>query len=124
MLPVRERAKQMQEIDRYFLDQQEPLKGYLLYLRSYILNFETGISESWNYGMPFFYYKRKRFSYLWVQKKTGWPYIGFVDGIRLSHPELLLEKRSRMKILLLDPLKDVPLKKIDALLNMALDLYR
>ena len=50
--------------------------------------------------------------------------IGIVDGIRLDHPEVLIEKRSCMKILLLDPEKDVPVKKINTVLKKVLNLYK
>ena len=64
------------------------------------------------------------FCYLWVHKKNGLPYIGFVEGKRLAHSELIIEKRSRMKILLIDPATDLPIPKIDALLDAAIGLYK
>lgn len=64
------------------------------------------------------------FCYIWVHKKFQQPYIGIVEGNRLAHPELLTEKRSRMKIMLIDPTKDLPLPKINTILQQALDLYR
>ena len=42
------------------------------------------------------------FCYLWVNKKTHQPYIGIVEGRKIEHPLLIIEKRSRMKIMLLD----------------------
>jgi hypothetical protein len=39
------------------------------------------------------------FCYLWVHKKYQRPDIGIVEGNRINHPDLLVEKRARMKIL-------------------------
>jgi len=51
------------------------------------------------------------FCYLWVHKKYGKPYLGIVEGKKIKHPDLLTEKRARMKILLIDPEKDLPAKR-------------
>ena len=74
--------------------------------------------------MPFYCYKGKMFCYLWVHKKFKQPYIGIVEGARINHPDLLLEKRARMKILLIDPEKDIPVKRIKAILKEALSFYK
>ena len=74
--------------------------------------------------MPFYCYKGKRFCYLWVHKKYGQPYIGIVDGKGIDHPDLLVEKRARMKILLVDARKNIPVKKINYILKELLALYR
>jgi Domain of unknown function (DU1801) len=114
----------LRPIDNYFLQNQEPFKSCLQFLRQYILKMDVNITEKWLYGMPFFYYKGKRFCYLWIHKKYRKPYIGIVDGNKISHPDLLLEKRTRMKILLIDPDKDMPVKKINAVLKKVLALYK
>jgi hypothetical protein len=74
------------------LQNEEPIKSCLQFLRDYILKFDEDITEQWLYGMPFFYYKGKRFCYLWIHKKYHKPYIGIVDGHKIDHPELLAEK--------------------------------
>ena len=50
------------------------------------------------------------------------PYIGIVEGNKINHPLLISEKRARMKILLVDPEKDIPLKLINGILNDAFAL--
>lgn len=40
------------------------------------------------------------------------------------HPELIAEKRGRMKILLVDAGKDIPVKKINMILKEVLALYK
>ena len=113
----------LRPIDNYFLQQEEPFQSCLQFLRQHILNVDKNITQRWQYGMPFFYCKEKRFCYLWVHKKYQQPYIGIVDGNKINHPDLVSEKRNRMKILLLDPAKDIPVKKIDSILKAALKLY-
>jgi hypothetical protein len=54
-----------------------------------------------------------------VHKKIGQPYLGIVDGKLIDSPELFSEKRSRMKIFLIDPGEDIPISKIDAILGIA-----
>jgi hypothetical protein len=114
----------LRPIDNYFLQNEERIKGCLQFLRTYILKLDNNITEAWMYGMPFFYYKEKRFCYLWVDKKRRQPYLGIVEGKRISHPDLLLEKRTKMKILLLDPCKDIPIGKIRKILKEVLTLYK
>ncbi len=109
-------------IDEYFNQQEEPAKGVLLFLRNHILNFQLEITEVWRYKMPFYCYQGHRFCYLWVDKKTRQPYLGLVDGMRISNPLLVAGNRSRMKILMLDSNKNLPIKDINAILLDALKL--
>lgn len=113
----------MREIDLYYLQKEEPVKGCLLFLRQHILDFDKDITEAWKYRMPFFCYKGKMFCYLWVHKKNGLPYIGVVEGKKIDHPDLILEDRARMKILLIDPNNDLPIDEIDAILKKTLSFY-
>lgn len=114
----------LRPIDNYFLQNEEPFKSCLQFLREHILKLDSSVTEKWQYGMPFFYFNGKRFCYLWIHKKLRQPYIGIVDGKRIDDPDLLLEKRSRMKILLLDPRKNLPMGKINRILKKALALCR
>lgn len=115
----------MREIDNYFIQKEEPIRSCLLALRQLILCLDADITELWKFNMPFYYYKTvsgadKRFCYLWVNKKTQQPYIGVVDAKNIIHPDLIAEKRSRMKIMLIDPNEDLPVEKIILILNMAM----
>ena len=115
---------QSKAVDDFYLRQDEPVKGCLLALRDMILSQDKNISHVLKYGMPFFCYKGKMFCYLWINKKYGKPYLGMEEGKRLEHPDLITEKRSRMKIMLFDPAKDLPVKTITAILQTALDFYK
>jgi hypothetical protein len=111
-------------LDNYYLRQPEPIKSCLLALREIILSQDREITTAWKYAMPFFCYKGRMFCYLWVHKKNKQPYLGMVEGKRLNHPALLSEKRFRMKIMLFDPNKDLPIRTIRAILKQALELYK
>lgn len=114
----------MDEIENFYVQKSEPVKGCLLSLREIILRSNPGVTEAWKYGMPFFCIGKKMFCYLWVQKKTLQPYIGIVEGRKISHPRLIQEKRSRMKIMLIDPTKDLPVRIIKGVLKEAAALYK
>jgi hypothetical protein len=112
------------QLDNFYLQKAEPVKSCLLALRQIILKQDAEITAAWKYGMPCFCYKGKMFCYLWVHKKSLQPYIGIVEGNRFNHPGLIIEKRSRMKIMLFDPDEDLPLETIEAILKRAIDLYK
>jgi hypothetical protein len=114
----------MIEIDNFYLTKPEPLRSCLLSLRDIILRSNGEITEAWKYGMPFFCLRKKMFCYLWLQAKTSVPYVGIVQGRNISHPGLIQENRSRMKILLIDPTKDLPVATIHAILKKAARLYQ
>lgn len=114
----------LRPIDNYFLQNEEPYKSCLQSLRQHILQFDNHVTERWLYGMPFYYYNSRRFCYLWIHKKLRKPYLGIVDGNKIDDPDLLLEKRTRMKILLLDADKNLPVKKINGILKKAISLYQ
>jgi hypothetical protein len=116
--------KMIPELQNYYLHKQEPNKSCLLALRSIILAQDIHITETRKWGMPCFCYKKKMYCYLWTDKKTDEPYILFVEGKLLNHPELEKGERTRMKIFRVDPNKDLPIKTMESILQKALDLYR
>ena len=77
-----------------------------------------------NMECRFFCYKGKMFCYLWLHKKLKQPYIGIVEGSRFDESFLIQENRSRMKIMLLNPNKDLPLKTIENILQRAINFYK
>lgn len=111
------------QIDNWYLSQEEPTRSCLLALRDLIIEQDDQITMAWKYGMPFFCYKGKMFAYLWVHKQLHQPYIGIVEGKKIDHPQLIQEKRARMKIMLIDPNRDIPVKTIRQLLKQVLKLY-
>lgn len=114
----------LRPIDNYFAQQTEPAKSCLLAMRQLILNYDDNLTETWKYGMPFYCYKGKMMCYLWVHKKWHKPYLGIVAGSVVTDPGLIQEKRARMKILLLDPGNDIPVKRIKAILKQLVVFYK
>jgi uncharacterized protein YdhG (YjbR/CyaY superfamily) len=114
----------IREVDNYYLNKDEPNKSFLLSMRSIILKQDKAITETMKYGMPCFCYKKKIICYVWTDKKTDEPYILMVEGKHLDHPDLEIGKRSRMKIFRVNPNKNLPIKKIEDILQSALDLFR
>lgn len=114
----------MKAEDDFYLQQEEEVSATLLVLKKIIMMQDKAITSEWKYGMPFFCYKRKMFCYLWVHKKYKQPYIGIVEGKHFSQQFLIQEKRSRMKIMLVDSNKDLPIENINAVLQQALNLYK
>ena len=114
----------MKALDNFYQNQQEPMRSCLLALSAIILQQDKEVSAAFKYGAPFFCYRGKMFCYLWIHKKYQQPYIGMVEGKHLDHPDLLIEKRSRMKIMLFNPAKNLPIKTIETILQQALNLYK
>ena len=117
----------MREIDEYFMQNEEPVKSCLESLRHFILQQNANIVEVWKYKMPFYCYKsangsEARFCYLWVDKKRKQPYIGLVDGRLFDSSELISEKRSRMKIWLVDLNEDVDVETLRVLMKESIQL--
>lgn len=110
----------LRPIDDFFLQKEEPLRSCLQFLREHILQQNSAITEAWKYKLPFYCYNGKPLCYLWIHKKYHQPYIGFMEGKRMNHPDLLIENRSRIKILLIDPNIDIPIKKINTIIKTAL----
>lgn len=73
--------------------------------------------------MPFYCYNGKMMCYLWVHKKYHQPYLGIAAGSIVTGDDLLQEKRARMKILLINPDKDLPVKRINAILQLLVAFY-
>jgi hypothetical protein len=110
------------QLESFFLEQKEPFKNCLFALRDIILKQHHGISETVKYGMPCYLYGSKPLFYLWKDKKTSHPYVLFVDGLLLDDPILIQGERTRMKIMIFDPSKDIPISKLEELLQQALSI--
>jgi hypothetical protein len=56
-------------IDNYLLQQEEPTKSCLQFLRVHILQLDKNITETWKYAAPFYNINGKHFCYLRIHKK-------------------------------------------------------
>lgn len=109
--------------DNFYLNKIEPNKSCLLALRTIILKKNNKITETTKYGMPCFCYEKKPFCYLWTDKKTDEPYLLLVEGKHLNHPDLEIGTRKKMKILRIDPNKDLPIDSLTQIIKAALNLF-
>ncbi len=121
---IKNLLEMIDDLYNYYIEQKEPQKSCMFTLRDIILAQDNNISETMKYGMPCFCYKKKIFCYLWTDRKTGEPYILFVEGKLLKNRELEIGSRSRMKILRIDPNEDLPIELIKSILDEALMLYQ
>lgn len=102
----------MKPIDLFYLEKEEPVKGCLLALKDVILNYHSELTPRWYYKLPCFMYGDHIFCYLWIDKKSGNPYIAVGQGLKIDHPDLIQGKRTFTKVLPIDPSKDLPQAKI------------
>lgn len=114
----------MKQLDDFYLNHEEPIKGTFLALKDIILKQDKDITHVLKYGMPFFCYKGKMFCYLWIHKKLKQPYIGIVEGKHFEESFLIQEKRSRMKIMMFNSEEDLPLEQIGLVIQKAINLYK
>ncbi len=114
----------LKSLDTFYSNTEEPMRSTFMALSDVILSQDENLNSSIKYGMPFFSYNKKMFCYLWVDKKTKEPYIGIVVGDKIHHPDLEQGNRKKMKILRIDSQKDLPVKKIREVLNLALAFYK
>ena len=113
----------LRELDNFYLKQTEPNRSVFMALREIILSFDENITPEWKYKLPFFYYKKKMFCYLWQDKKTKEPYIGIVKGKLIEHPKLEIGKRKSMKIYSINPNEDIDIEELLGILKLAIGFY-
>lgn len=110
------------QTDHYYEKQPEPHRSCLLALRKLILDAHPKVNEAIKWGIPCFMKGKRMFCFLSIHKKTNQPYILWSDGIHMEHPLLEQGDRKLMKILLIDPERDLPLEEISEILEAALEL--
>jgi hypothetical protein len=112
----------MKALDEFYSHQPEPLQSCLLALRGLILAQNEQLTPSWKWNVPFFDYKGRYLFYLSpTHKKLKQPYLGVVNGNKLSHPALLAEERTQIRILPIDPTQDLPVALIQEILQQAME---
>ena len=108
-------------LDNFYDKQKEPKRSVFLYLRKVILNYNQNLTAEWKYRLPFFYYKGKMCCYLWQDKVTDEPYIGFAHGVKLNHPALVQGDRKWVRIYPMPASKDIDRQEIESLLALAIE---
>ncbi|MFY0602249.1 MAG: DUF1801 domain-containing protein [Cyclobacteriaceae bacterium] len=115
---------EIRELDDFYLNKDEPVKSCLLALRDIIFRYNDDFLPAWKYRLPCFIYQDSIFCYLWVDKKTQFPYIAIGKGVQIEHPALFKGDRTFVKLLYIDPEKDIPIDTIHEIFDMAMRLYK
>lgn len=110
-------------IEEYFAKQDEPKKSVFLFLRQHFLRIPN-MEERYSYSLPFYYYKKRPFCYLYYDKKTDIPYIGFNRANLIDHPLLDQGNRKKMKVLHINPNEDIPIESINEIIDLLISLYK
>lgn len=113
----------MKALDNFYFDKEEPIKGCLLALKTIIINYNTEFESRWYYRLPCFMYKNQIFCYVWIDKKTQFPYIAIGKGVKIDHPDLIQGNRTFTKLLMIDPRINIPIEKVYSVFDMAMELY-
>jgi hypothetical protein len=108
-------------LENYFLKQDEPHQSCMLFLRKWLI--EQGLEEQYKYMTAMYYYKGKALCYLSVSSKEKNLYVGFVKGYLMKHPKLEQEGRKQIKVIYLNPEKDLPIKTLTEIVKKAKKLY-
>ncbi|PNQ73739.1 2-dehydro-3-deoxyphosphooctonate aldolase [Hanstruepera neustonica] len=80
----------MKPVDAYFLEQKEPYRSIMLYVREVILKTLPNVQERYSYKIPFYNIGKKPMIYINILKGTDFVDVAFVQGILLEKdfPEL------------------------------------
>lgn len=113
----------MNELEHFFDKQEEPVKSTFLFLKDFILNYHEDIDLFKKWGLPYLYFKKKPLCYIWKDKKTNEPYLGFAKGSKINHPALIAGDRTWIKIFPVNPHKDIDVQTLSEILDEALPLY-
>ncbi len=113
----------MTPLEEFYENQEEPIKSCFIVVRELLLNSEIELKEHWKYKLPFFYLKDKPFCYLWTDKKTNNPYIGFSRGYLSNNKDLIAGDRKKIKIFLFDKNEDIPVDTINAIVRSLMKHY-
>jgi hypothetical protein len=108
-------------LENYFLKQREPHQSCMLYLRKWLAAQE--LEEQYKYLTAMYYFKGKPFCYMSVRTKDSQLYLGFMKGYLMKHPELKKEGRTQVKVIYLDPEKDLPIQTLQEIIKAAKKLY-
>ena len=113
----------MSVINNFFEKLEEPNKSVFLFLKDFILDYDTDIKLYFKWKLPYFYYKEKPLCYIWKDKKTNEPYLSFAKGSKINHPALIAGNRTLFKILPINPHKDIDVDLITEIIEEALKTY-
>lgn len=109
-----------QALDNFYLEKEEPNQGCLLALRDIILNYNPNIEAVWKYRLPGFIHNGKLICYLWVDKKSSFPYVALLCNHKFKHPQLIAGNRKMYKLFMVNPNVDTDRSTLHELLDLAI----
>lgn len=109
-------------LNNNFFSSTEPQRSCLLFLRDFILGYSNNVSEKWSNNTPFYYLKKKSLCFISYDPKTKIIYISFTKGFLITHKALVSEGRKKARIIYVDPEKDIDLKTLKQVFDMACSL--
>lgn len=113
----------MTELENFYESLEEPNKGCFLFLRKHFLELGSEYTEHWKWKLPFFYYKKKPFCYIWFDKKTNFPYVCFTRSLHINRPEMQLGERKKMKAFTINPNSDIDIKTLNEIIKESLTKF-
>jgi hypothetical protein len=109
-------------LDNYYLKQPEPMQSCLLALKDIILGLDKNITHQRRFQIPFFYYKDKKLSYLWVTKKKL--QMGFIEDKNIHPKKEGVKLKDKYESMIINPQADIPIELIIQKLNERIALYK
>ena len=111
------------QLDEFYMSKSNPQQGCLLALRDLILAYHPSICKAWKWDLPFFTIKNKNFCYLSLDKKTKQPYVAFLAGYKMHHPQLYQGNRKMVKLFYVNAEQDIDRHTLHEIMNEALKFY-
>jgi hypothetical protein len=109
------------ELESYYQKQSEPIQSCLLALKAIIMGINPLITHERKYQIPFFYYKGRKLSYLWVNKRKL--QVGFIEDKCLQKPLEGVRIKDRYRHIIVNPKEDIPIEIIIENLRNLIRLY-
>ncbi len=113
----------MTELEIFYESLDEPNRSCFLFLRKHILDYSDVFTEHWKWKLPFFYYNKKPFCYLWKDKKTNLPYVCFCESLHINHPQMELGDRKKMKAITIYPDIDIDIETLNEIIKESLTKF-
>ena len=108
----------MSPLEDYFEALPEDYREVMLVVRDYLRAAPYGFEEKYKWDTPTYYAGGRYVCYLYYRPKARRAYLGFGRAAGIAHPLLLAEGRAQIRILVLDPGEDVPLRAIGEVLAL------
>ena len=116
----------MKETDIYILNQSKNHQEIIFYLIDVICKEVDSVEMYYKYMCPFFYFNKKPFCYISINRKNNYVDLGFVKGYQHKNQlnYLIGEKRKNVKSLRYFMIDTIPDEVLRIVINEALSLYK